>query len=505
MQKFLQNPGMMDVWIIGGGLSGLTAGVALAREGVRVGVLEGSSVLGGRAQSWQDPVTGEVIDLGPHVLLSTYPNMRAFLEACGTRWEDAADWQTDSLIDQMAGEEVRPLRYAPMPAPFHFVPSLLRMPGIRFSDLVSQRALLSLAISLKPGEELKYDHIPALTLLRRMGVSEGAIDHLWRFIGMSILNVPLEECSGAALVRFARFLMGRRDFRIGFPKQGLGELFADGATRVIREAGGQVLLNSKVVRLGRKESGDFEIQIQGAGAALPAKRVILALAPQEATPLLAQVPAWQGLSEGVGRLEPCPYVSLYLKFDRKVTDRRFWARTHREGDLNCDFYDLSNIRPSLKNGPSIVASNIIYSHRVAAMSEQEILDRTLFELRENIPGTREAKLVASTVNRIPMAIHCPKPGAESLRPEPALIPGRFHLAGDWVRTELPSSMESACASGWMAARGILESVGASTSRVPNPNWAPPLLVRSQANFWAGVMGVRKTASSAAAAPANLRH
>jgi 15-cis-phytoene desaturase len=196
---------------------------------------------------------------------------------------------------------------------------------------------------------------------------------------------------------------------------------------------------------------------------------------------------------------------LYLKFDRKVTDRRFWARTHREGDLNCDFYDLSNIRPSLKNGPSVVASNIIYSHRVAAMSEQEILDRTLFELRENIPGTREAKLVASTVNRIPMAIHCPKPGAESLRPEPALIPGRFHLAGDWVRTELPSSMESACASGWMAARGILESVGASTSRVPNPNWAPPLLVRSQANFWAGVMGVRKTASSAAAAPANLPH
>jgi uncharacterized protein with NAD-binding domain and iron-sulfur cluster len=72
---------------------------------------------------------------------------------------------------------------------------------------------------------------------------------------------------------------------------------------------------------------------------------------------------------------------------------------------------------------------------------------------------RGAKLVHSVVSRVPMAIHAPRPGTESLRPPVRTkIPGLL-VSGDWVRTGFPSSMESAARAGWMAAEAILEDEG----------------------------------------------
>jgi 15-cis-phytoene desaturase len=63
------------------------------------------------------------------------------------------------------------------------------------------------------------------------------------------------------------------------------------------------------------------------------------------------------------------------------------------------------------------------------------------------------------VHRIPMAIPCPTPGTERRRPHVHTpVPGLV-LAGDWVRTHLPCTMESAVRSGWLAAEQILSTTG----------------------------------------------
>ena len=74
----------MDVVIIGGGLAGLTCAVVLADRGIRVAVLEVDRRLGGRAQSWIDATTNDPVHIGPHILLSAYPNMRSLLRRLGT-------------------------------------------------------------------------------------------------------------------------------------------------------------------------------------------------------------------------------------------------------------------------------------------------------------------------------------------------------------------------------------------------------------------------------------
>ena len=76
------------------------------------------------------------------------------------------------------------------------------------------------------------------------------------------------------------------------------------------------------------------------------------------------------------------------------------------------------------------------------------------EIAAFVPEAAQARVVHAVVNRIPMVIPCPLPGSESARPAPCAA-----LAGDWTRTGLPCSMESAACSGFMAAEEILQTRG----------------------------------------------
>ena len=73
-----------DVIVIGAGVAGLSAAVALAERGARVLVVEARPTLGGRAMSHRDPATGEIVDNGQHILMGCYRESFAFLERIGT-------------------------------------------------------------------------------------------------------------------------------------------------------------------------------------------------------------------------------------------------------------------------------------------------------------------------------------------------------------------------------------------------------------------------------------
>lgn len=132
-----------------------------------------------------------------------------------------------------------------------------------------------------------------------------------------------------------------------------------------------------------------------------------------------------------------------------------WSPTR----LNYDFYDLSKIRRGWDSRPSILASNIIYSHRAQAMSDEEIIRATMREIVEFAPAATQAHILHSRVHRIPMAIPCPVPGTEVKRPPTRTSISGLVLAGDWIQTQLPYCMESAVRSGWLAAEQVLAERG----------------------------------------------
>src|SRR5688572_9208771 len=85
-----------DVIVAGGGIAGVTCASALAGEGLRVLILEREAVLGGRARSFTEPGTGDVLPIGPHVFLDNYANVLGLLELLGTAGRVV--WDADSRL-----------------------------------------------------------------------------------------------------------------------------------------------------------------------------------------------------------------------------------------------------------------------------------------------------------------------------------------------------------------------------------------------------------------------
>ena len=141
------------------------------------------------------------------------------------------------------------------------------------------------------------DDLNAVAFLRGMGVSSLMLERFWSFVCMSILNVPLELCSAAALLRFYKKLAGNNKTVIGLPTKGLGDLFAPQAKDMIEKDGGHVFLKTGVKSFlghGHKvegvelESGE-KIRSKYVISTLPAhhlrQRCILCAAPRSQHPM----------------------------------------------------------------------------------------------------------------------------------------------------------------------------------------------------------------------------
>ncbi|MBI2890324.1 MAG: FAD-dependent oxidoreductase [Nitrospirae bacterium] len=448
-----------DVLVVGGGLAGITAALGLADTGVKITLVEKEAALGGRARSWTDKKTGDPIHIGPHIFMNKYPNMFKMMELLGTR--DRVVWQEPGhFITMVDGRtEINMVADTRIPAPFHFTGSLLRDPTLPKSHIPSMVPVTLYALQLSPEDILKLDNINASAFLRAFGVTEYLIQRFWAFACQAIMNVPLDLCSAGALLRFYTGLIGVAHLDIGFPDGGLSDLYVPQAEARMKKAGIRILKRTEIKRFTGNVKGVTGAEL-GDGSTISARYTISALTPmalRQAAPR-----EWAGAYKMFFELvhfHASPYYATYIWFDRKLTKRKFWARSFNPNDLNCDFYDMSNINSGMEDRNSIIMTNCIYCDRAMHMSDEEIVQETVHELSEYIPEAARAKVVHSVVNHIPMAIHCPYPGMEQRRPPTVSPVGNLFLAGDWIQTGLPSCMENACRAGWLAAEAVRAAIG----------------------------------------------
>lgn len=464
--------------VIGGGLAGLACAVALADKGVRVTVLEASARLGGRASSWTEPYSGDTVDIGPHIFHSEYRNVLALLERLGT--SRLICWQPGKVLTLASKPRALTLRHWHLPPPLSLLPSLLGAPGLRLPDYLSMRRVALHGMRYGEEQAATLDGISMLEFLRSQGVSDTMIDWWWRFAAMVVTNVPLERCSAASLLRIHAQLSGYRGLHFGFAEVGLGELYTAQAVKIVEDAGGKVLTGSAAHAI----VGDNRARgvMLASGETFYADQVVSALPPQALAPLLS--PRWRARApfDALDSFEPSPYICTYLWFDRRLPTERFFSHLWSPSRLNYDFYDLCQIRRGWQGRPTILAANIIYSHRANGMRDAEIVRATVDEIVECVPEAAQANVVHADVHRIPMAVPCPTVGFERKRPAAMEgMPGLV-LAGDWTRTHMPCTMESAVKSGFLAAEAVLHARGerATLALPPRPYDGIAGMVRAMA-------------------------
>ncbi len=105
--------------------------------------------------------------------------------------------------------------------------------------------------------------------------------------------------------------------------------------------------------------------------------------------------------------------------------------------------------------PGYLSFVISGARKLVDRSNQEILDIVINDLHAMIPASRGARVVKSLVLKEKNATMAPDLRSHELRPAAKTPFANFFLAGDWIQTGLPATIESAVISGRAAAAAVL--------------------------------------------------
>jgi hydroxysqualene dehydroxylase len=148
-------------------------------------------------------------------------------------------------------------------------------------------------------------------------------------------------------------------------------------------------------------------------------------------------------------MESMPIVTVNLWYDRRVMDEPFVGLPGREMQW---VFDKRLAFGEEASHLSLVSSG---ATRLAALGNEALTALAAREMEQGLPGVRGATLVRSTVVREKQATFSLAPG-QPPRPGSATPVEGLYLAGDWIDTGLPGTIESAVISGHSAADLIMQ-------------------------------------------------
>ena len=461
--------------VIGGGLAGLAASVALAESGVRVRLFEQRPFLGGRAASYELP-NGEHVDNCQHVTFGCCTNLDDFYRRVGSAGK-IKFFDRLLLLDPQGrrGE----MHAGFLPAPLHMTGSFLTFAPLGLKDKIAiARAFNSIIFAGgRPKDVEQPGGISMLEWLQRRKQTPAAISRFWRTVLVSALSEELDRIDAryGVDVFWKAVLSTKHGYRMGVPAVALGELY-DGCRQAIEKRGGEVLFRSPVRGL-KLENGKLMAAIFDSNREETADAFVLALPHQVLADLLPESakqadPALANLD----KITDASITGVHFWFDRQVmvepfitlldtTTQWIFNKSALYADLERAASNGSSNRatagdsPHSPSNPQYLQLVISASYDLLQMPRQEIIDLCLKEVRHALPAARDANLLKSTVIKEAAATFSPQPGVDRWRPtQETRIAGLF-LAGDWTATGWPATMEGAVRSGYLAAEAVLRSAG----------------------------------------------
>ena len=169
-----------EVVIVGAGLAGLAAATALAPRGFRITMLEARNRLGGRASSFTDTATGQVIDTCQHVSMGCCTNLAHFFRMVGV----AHLIQPQPCLYFMTPDRrVSRFRAGWLPAPFHLARSFLGLHYLTFGEK------LRIVKGLHRLRRMPEDADPPFRdWLNQHGQTPRIVERFWGLVLVSALN-----------------------------------------------------------------------------------------------------------------------------------------------------------------------------------------------------------------------------------------------------------------------------------------------------------------------------
>jgi hydroxysqualene dehydroxylase len=453
---------MKKIIVIGGGFAGLSAASFLANSGHKVELIEASPKLGGRAYSFYDEETKSVIDNGQHILMGCYKETLKFLKLIDA--EKNFSYQEKLRVNFLNDKrKLYRLESTQLFYPLNLLFGLLNFEVLNFLDRLK---ILRFFIKLYFYSDSELKNLTVRQWFLLEGQDEKIRESFWDFLAVGALNTSTTKASAKAFADILKemFSKGNEASTIILPLKGLSESYCNEAQTFIEKNGGVINLSEQVT--------GFEIKDDEVKKISTSKRTIT-----DFDYVISTVP-WFALktfevSGQENTNNPRRFLQdINLTFEHSsILTIHIWFHTsHAElvsatpsvseipnqvrNDLTENFYALigSTIHWIFTHEDHITLVKSDANH-IIDKSKEELFELAVSELKK-YTGIEREEIKSYKVIKEKRATFVPDNKTLDKRPNTKTKIKNLLLAGDWINTGLPSTIESAVKSGKIAAEEI---------------------------------------------------
>jgi squalene-associated FAD-dependent desaturase len=434
------------VLILGAGLAGLAATQALAGQGYRVTLVESRQRLGGRASSFTDATTGQLIDVCQHVSMGCCTNFDHFCREIGIASLLAPQpvlffMTPDGRVSRFGADRC--------PAPFHLAGSFL---GAHYLTWTEKVRIAWGLVRLKLAHD--RNDPPFGEWLRQHGQTPRTIERFWGLVLTSALNETPDRIG----LRYARkvfvdgFLRHRRGFEVQLPTVPLGRLYGDELQQWLARHQVEVRTGWSARRF--RLSGQEVVGIEARdGETLSADWYLSTVPFDRLLDLLsADVIEDHPIFANLRNLETSPITSVHVWYNRPITDLPHIVLVDCIGQW---VFNRGEVRP----GEHYIQVVVSAARQFRDLGHAEVERRIRDELGRLLPAATEDAFLRARVVTEHSATFSVVPGVDRWRPAQETPFDNLLVAGDWTATGWPATMEGAVRSGYLAASALVRRAG----------------------------------------------
>jgi uncharacterized protein with NAD-binding domain and iron-sulfur cluster len=461
-------PQNKKVVVIGAGWAGLGATYHLAKQGYDVTLLEAGSYPGGLVAGWKSG-TGRSVEAGIHGFWYPYRNIFSLINELGinpfTTWTRSSQYSPAGL--EVESPIFQDLPRLPSPLGTFLYTQFKRLPLI---DRISALPLLYAVVDFDNSDEAwrRYDFITARELFKDFGVSARLYRDAFEPMLLVGLFAPGEQCSAAATLGMLYYfiLAHQPDFDVVWCRGTVGEKIFRPWVQQIEKAGAKILANHRVTDV------IFDIYNQATGVVcgnevFDADAVIFAVGITGIKKIVSHSSYLQKHPEfrNLSNLGAIDVLATRLWFNRKIhIPRPSNACFGFDVTTGWTFFNLNALHDEYRNEPgSVIEADFYHANQFISLEDKEILSIVQNYLGICIPEFRQAKIIDSSIIRLPQAVTHFAPGSYS-----NMLPARtkfknVFMSGDWIVNRHGSwAQEKAYVTGLEAANLVISYLGEGT-------------------------------------------